>query len=57
MREEIFLDNCGKVFFIDFYRALYKAFILVVPDGNTTRIKSISYFWDDIADCRFYAKW
>jgi hypothetical protein len=29
MREEIFLDNGGKVFFIDFYRALYKAFILV----------------------------
>jgi hypothetical protein len=23
--------------------------------GNTTRIKSISYFWDDIADCGFYA--
>ena len=34
MREEIFLDNDGKVFFIDFYRALYKAFILVVPEGK-----------------------
>jgi hypothetical protein len=29
MREEILLDNGGKVFFIDLYRALYKAFILV----------------------------
>jgi hypothetical protein len=46
----------GQVFIIDFYRALYKAFILVVPDGKHDAHKIHSYFWDDIADCRFYAK-